>query len=80
MGKFGESDSEIIRNIVIAFLSEQGYLKNENISEDNIQEDMIGAVVDILEEKGVVSGKDIDNKVRKRLESKKNLTKFEELK
>jgi len=25
-GKFGESDSEVIRNIVIAYLSEQGYL------------------------------------------------------
>ena len=25
-GKFGESDSEIIRTIVISFLSEKGYL------------------------------------------------------
>lgn len=25
-GKFGESDSEIIRSIVVAYLSEKGYL------------------------------------------------------
>jgi len=25
-GKFGESDSEVVRNIVVAYLSEQGYL------------------------------------------------------
>lgn len=28
-GKIGEKDSEIIRNIVIAYLSEQGYMKKE---------------------------------------------------
>ncbi|MBI2564691.1 CopG family transcriptional regulator [Candidatus Woesearchaeota archaeon] len=27
-GKIGEKESEIIRNIVIAYLSEKGYLKN----------------------------------------------------
>lgn len=82
MGKLGENDSEIIRGIVIAYLSEHGYFKNENsISEDiNIQEDMIGAVVDVLEEKGVMSGQDLDTKMKKRLHSKQNLTKFDELK
>lgn len=28
-GKIGESDSEIVRNIVIAYLSQQGYLAKE---------------------------------------------------
>ena len=53
MGKFGENDSEIIRGIIIAYLSEHGYLKNEdNLSENiNMQEDMIGALVDVLKEK-----------------------------
>jgi len=27
-GKIGESDSEVVRNIVVAYLSEQGYLAN----------------------------------------------------
>lgn len=81
MGKLGENDSEIIRGIVIAYLSEHGYFKNEVLSENiNIQEDMIGAVVDVLEEKGVMSGQDLDTKMKKRLHSKQNLTKFDELK
>ncbi len=28
-GKIGEKDSEIIRNIVLAYLSEKGYFKEE---------------------------------------------------
>ena len=40
---------------------------------------MIGAVVDVLEEKGVMSGQDLDTKMKKRLHSKQNLTKFHEL-
>ncbi len=67
MGKFGENNSEIIRSIVIACLSEHGYLKNEgDLSENiNIQEDRIGAVVDVLEEKGVMSGQDLDTNIKK---------------
>lgn len=53
-------------------ISEHGYFKNEgNLSEDtNIQEDMIDAVVEVLEEKGVMSGQDIDTKMKKKLHSK----------
>jgi len=29
-GKIGESDSEIVRNIVIAYLSEKGYLSKRS--------------------------------------------------
>lgn len=79
-GKFGQNDSEIIRSIVIAYLSQQGYLTNDEPEESGIQEEMIGAVVDVLEEKGVASGKDIDAKVRKRLEQKKGPTKLSRLK
>ena len=28
-GNLGESDSEVVRNIVVAYLSEQGYLAKE---------------------------------------------------
>jgi metal-responsive CopG/Arc/MetJ family transcriptional regulator len=79
MGKLGENDSEVIRSIVIAYLSEHGYFKNENSLSEYIHEDMIGAVVDVLEEKGVMSGQDLDTKMKKRLHSKQNLTKFDEL-
>lgn len=79
-GKFGQNDSEIIRGIVIAYLSQQGYLRNEETGEETaIQREMLGAVVDVLEEKGVASVKDIDDKVRKRLERKKGLTKTSRL-
>lgn len=82
MGKFGESDSEIIRNIVIAYLSEKGYLSNkeDKNEEGNMWEEIIGALVTVLEEKGVIAGKDIDDKMKKRLEYKRNLTKFDDLK
>lgn len=81
-GKFGQNDSEIIRGIVIAYLSEQGYLKNEEKSSDdnNVEEVMVGAIVDVLEEKGIVTSKDIDTKMRKKLRTKQQLTRFEELK
>ncbi len=80
-GKFGQNDSEIIRGIVIAYLSQQGYLKNEEpIEEIGIQEEMVGAVVDALEEKGVVTSKEIDNKIRSRLQKKKGLSKLSQLK
>jgi len=79
-GKFGQNDSEIIRGIVIAYLSQQGYLKNEESPEEAaIEEEMIGAVVDVLEEKGVASSKDIDEKMRRRLEQKKKLRKLSQL-
>ncbi len=80
-GKFGQNDSEIIRGIVIAYLSEQGYLKNpERSDEVDIQGEMIGAVVDTLEEKHLASPKEIDERVRARLKERKKLTKLEELK
>lgn len=80
-GKLGQNDSEIIRGIVIAYLSQQGYLKNEEFMEDvAIQEEMLGAVVDMLEEKGVTTGIEIDTKVKRRLQEKKTLTKLNKLK
>lgn len=30
MGRIGEKESEVIRNIVLAYLSEKGYLKSES--------------------------------------------------
>jgi hypothetical protein len=80
-GKFGQNDSEIIRGIVIAYLSQQGYLKNEEpVEEVELQEEMMGAIVDALEEKGVVTSKEIDGKMRSRLHQKKSLTKMNQLK
>jgi metal-responsive CopG/Arc/MetJ family transcriptional regulator len=80
-GKFGQNDSEIIRGIVIAYLSEHGYLRNEEqpTEEITIQEDMIDAIVETLEDKGIITGKEIDDKMRKRLDKKKGLKQLSEL-
>lgn len=80
-GKFGHNDSEIIRGIVIAYLSEHGYLKNEEQSteEITIQEDMIDAIVETLEDKGIITGKEIDDKMRKRLDKKKSSKQLSDL-
>lgn len=80
-GKFGQNDSEIIRGIVIAYLSEHGYLRNDDqpTEEIAIREDMIDAIVETLEDKGIITGKEIDNKMRKRLVKKKSLKQLNEL-
>jgi metal-responsive CopG/Arc/MetJ family transcriptional regulator len=80
-GKFGQNDSEIIRGIVIAYLSEHGYLRNDEqpTEEIAIREDMIDAIVETLEDKGIITGKEIDNKMRKRLVKKKSLKQLNEL-
>ena len=36
-GKIGESDSEVVRNVVIAYLSEKGYL-NRRVENDGKEE------------------------------------------
>jgi metal-responsive CopG/Arc/MetJ family transcriptional regulator len=30
-GKFGNTDSEIVRNIIVAYLSEQGYFRSPKV-------------------------------------------------
>jgi metal-responsive CopG/Arc/MetJ family transcriptional regulator len=80
-GKFGQNDSEIIRSIVIAYLSEHGYLRNDDqpTEEIAIREDMIDAIVETLEDKGIITGKEIDNKMKKRWIKKKSLKQLNEL-
>lgn len=34
-GKFGSTDSEIVRNIIFAYLSEQGYFKNPKVKQND---------------------------------------------
>ena len=34
-GEMGDKDSEIIRNIVIAFLTQQGYFASQSVNEKN---------------------------------------------
>lgn len=45
-----------------------------------ILDDMLTALVDLLVEKGIITQKEYDAKVRRRLDESKGLTRFEDLK
>jgi len=77
-GKLGESDSEIVRSIVIAYLSEQGYMtkgKNNNAKktkrdktkelaeELDVFDTMLTSLVELLEEKGVLTQDEWERKI-----------------
>lgn len=76
--QLGNADSEIIRNIVLAYLIEKGYLikskrkkestGNEQIaSELDIQEAMISTLAEMLEEKGQLNHQEWDRRVQTKL-------------
>ncbi len=74
-GKIGDGDSEVIRNVVIAYLTERGYLlkpqpqqqPQDIVTELDIHDSMIESLVDILEEKGLVNTDEWDRKTQKKL-------------
>jgi hypothetical protein len=73
-GKIGDGDSEVIRNVVIAYLTERGYLlkpqtqhSEDIVTELDIHDSMIESLVDILEEKGLVNTDEWDRKTQKKL-------------
>ncbi|HEY7757479.1 MAG TPA: hypothetical protein VIA08_04540 [Nitrososphaeraceae archaeon] len=74
----GNADSEIVRNIVLAYFIEKGYLlkskgKKESIaneeiaSELDIQETMITTLAEMLEEKGQLNYQEWERRVQKKL-------------
>lgn len=73
--KLGDSESEIIRNMVIAFLVSRGYFINEKGYEDtseilnklNIYENMFFSMLETLEEKGVLTYHEWENKMKKKI-------------
>jgi hypothetical protein len=73
-GKLGESESEVIRNMVIAFLSQRG----DFVTEDSIQtkdrlallETYFEALIETLEDKGNFRVSDLDAKMKKKAMSK----------
>ena len=78
-GKIGEGDSEVIRNVMIAYLTEKGYLlpsKNQpsQISQiaDEIEmaDTMINSLVEIMEEKGQIRFSDWEARIRKKIAEK----------
>jgi metal-responsive CopG/Arc/MetJ family transcriptional regulator len=78
-GFIGDGDSEVIRNLVISYLMEKGYLtkskksdgqnvNTEHIkSEIDVHDSMITALTEILEEKGQLNPEEWEKRVQKKL-------------
>lgn len=73
--KMGESESEIVRSIVITFLTQRGYFVNEKGYEDvedvkdrvKVGETLLESLIEVLEEKGDIEFADIDRKVKRKI-------------
>jgi len=75
-GKLGNGDSEVIRNIVMAYLLERGYLLNPKekpasinqiAGELDIHDSMITSLAEVLEQKGLITQAEWENKVKKKI-------------
>jgi len=77
----GESDSEIIRNIVVAYLSENGEFETEegrttldDISEQlNTLQTMYDALTKSLEKNKIINERELEDSIRKELERQSTL-------
>jgi hypothetical protein len=74
-GKVGSGDSEVIRNVVLSYLTERGYLlkpKEERASTDqiagelDIHDSMITSLAEVLEQKGVLTQAEWEKAIKKR--------------
>lgn len=83
IGKLGDGYSEVIRNLVIAYLTEKGYLlsmkaKGANMNsvagELDIHDAMITALAELLEEKGGLNYSEWENRVKKKLKEDSKLS------
>lgn len=73
-GKIGNGDSEVIRNIVISYLMERGYLlkpKEKSASMDqiagelDIHDSMITSLAEVLEKKGIMTEAEWEQNIKK---------------
>jgi metal-responsive CopG/Arc/MetJ family transcriptional regulator len=80
-GLIGDEDSEVIRNMIISYLIEKGYLlkckkgndqqtnREQITSELDVHDSMITALTEILEEKGQLNPEEWEKRVQKKLHS-----------
>lgn len=55
-------------------------MSEKDASEDvEVLDDMLAALVDLLVEKGILTHQEFEEKVRKRIEESKSLTRFKDL-
>lgn len=67
-GRFGESDSEKKSKDLL-----------REIAEVDVFDDMLTALVELLEEKGVLTQEEWEEKIKKKIEESKGKTKFRDL-
>lgn len=73
--KMGESESEIIRTIVISFLSDKGYFVNSKGYEDtneihtkiDVLQNMIQSMMELFEEKGTITFAEWEARLKKKV-------------
>ena len=71
-GVLGDGDSEVIRNIVISYLSDKGYFINKKglnalpDIEDKIDvlDHLTSSVIDLLEEKKIITLREVDKRMQ----------------
>lgn len=78
-GKLGGGDSEVIRNLIIAYLTEKGYLLKSKSGPQNqinieqiageidMHDNMISALAELLEEKGHINYDEWERRVKKKI-------------
>jgi hypothetical protein len=75
-GKIGNGDSEVIRNVVLSFLTERGYLlkpkkgpasTDQIAGELDIHDSMITSLAEVLEQKGVLTQAEWEKAIKKRV-------------
>jgi hypothetical protein len=77
-GKLGDGDSEVIRNVVIAYLTSQGYFgrhdekvgsaSSEQLAgELDVQDTMITSLAELLDERGVIDYPVWEARIKKKL-------------
>jgi DNA-binding MarR family transcriptional regulator len=73
-GKIGNGDSEVIRNIVLSYLIERGYLlkpqgkpasMDQIAGELDIHDSMITSLVEVLERKGILKQEEWEQNIKK---------------
>ena len=81
-GKLGDGDSEVIRNLVIAQLSEKGYLlppkdrpnPSLQIAEEfKMLDSMIFSLVEVMDEKGQIKYSDWEARLKKTIREKSKI-------
>lgn len=79
-GKMGEGDSDVIRNMIVAYLSDRGYFitnKGKNSTTDIydrlfILENMIASLVEMLEEKKALRQSEWEDKTHHKIDESRS--------